>query len=196
MARVTSLNGTDERGVRLQLDRILSSREFSNAERMRRFLQLVVCEALGGRAGDLKEYPIGVAVFDRPASFDPSIDPIVRVEARRLRAKLDNYYQGEGRGDSILIELPKGRYTPRFTPREASPSAPQPGPNVIAVLPFQNVGGSEEGRYFADGLTWELTHRLTAVQGLSVTAWNSAVQAGSVDDPIAAAAKLKAGAAL
>ena len=78
---------------------------------MRRFLQLVVCEALGGRAGDLKEYPIGVAVFDRPASFDPSIDPIVRVEARRLRAKLDNYYQGEGRGDSRSGPMTDSLYT-------------------------------------------------------------------------------------
>jgi len=197
MGRPNSTNGPDNRAICLQLDRILASREFSGAERMRRFLRLVVTETLAGRAGGLKEYAIGIGVFDRPQSFDPGSDPIVRVEARRLRAKLDNYYQGEGRGDSLLIELPKGRYSPRFQPRDGLCCAAQrPGPNVIAVLPFQNLGGSEEGRYFADGLTWELTHRLTAIEGLSVMAWNSAAQAGSGSDPIAAAARLNAAAVL
>jgi serine/threonine-protein kinase len=189
-------NGPDKRAISLQLNRILASREFSGAERMRRFLQLVVTETLDGRAGALKEYVIGVSVFDRSSSFDPGSDPIVRVEARRLRAKLENYYQGEGRGDSVLIELPKGRYSPRFEERNRSTDGQRPGPKVIAVLPFQSLGGSEEGRYFADGLTWELTHRLTAIEGLSVTAWNSAAQAGSGSDPIAAAAKLNASAVL
>jgi serine/threonine-protein kinase len=196
MGRSNSTNGPDNRAIGLQLSRILASREFSCAERMRRFLQLVVTETLGGRAGALKEYVIGVSVFDRPPSFDPGSDPIVRVEARRLRAKLENYYQGEGRGDSILIELPKGRYTPRFEARDTAPSTGRPAPKIITVLPFQNLGGSEEGRYFADGLIWELTHRLTAIVGLSVTAWNSAVQAGSGSDPMAAAATLKAAAVL
>jgi serine/threonine-protein kinase len=196
MGRPNSTSGPDNRAISLQLNRILASREFSGAERMRRFLQLVVTETLGGRAGALKEYVIGVSVFDRPSSFDPGSDPIVRVEARRLRAKLESYYQGEGRGDSVLIELPKGRYSPRFHERNRATDGQRPGPKVIAVLPFQNLGGSEEGRYFADGLTWELIHRLTAIEGLSVTAWNSAAQAGSGSDPIAAAAKLNASAVL
>jgi serine/threonine-protein kinase len=191
-----SSKGPDNRAICLQLERILASREFAGAERMRRFLRLVVTETLAGRPGALKEYVIGVSVFDRPSSFDPGSDPIVRVEARRLRAKLENYYRGEGRGDSILIELPKGRYSPKFEPRNGVSTAERPRPNVIAVLPFQNLGGSEEGRDFAEGLTWELTHRLTAVPGLSVTAWNSAVQAVSGADPMAAAARLKAGAVL
>jgi serine/threonine-protein kinase len=196
MGRSNCANGPDNHAISLQLNRILASREFSGAERMRRFLQLVVTETLAGRAGALKEYVIGLSVFDRPPSFDPGSDPIVRVEARRLRAKLENYYQGEGRGDSVLIELPKGRYSACFRARDAASSGDRPGATVIAVLPFQNVGGSEEGRYFSDGLTWELTHRLTAVEGLSVMAWNSAVQAGSGADPIAAAARLKAAAVL
>jgi serine/threonine-protein kinase len=196
MGRSNSSSGPDSRAISLQLNRILASGEFSGAERMRRFLQLVVTETLGGRAGSLKEYVIGVSVFDRPPSFDPGSDPIVRVEARRLRSKLESYYQGEGRGDSVVIELPKGRYSPRFHARNDATDGQRRGPKVIAVLPFQNLGGSEEGRDFSDGLTWELTHRLTAVDGLSVMAWNSAAQAGTGSDPIAAAAKLNASAVL
>ena len=192
----SNFNFPDARAIRLQLDRILAAREFSGAERMRRFLQLIVSETLAGRGAELKEYAIGVSVFDRLPSFDPATDPIVRVEARRLRAKLEKYYQGEGSGDSVVIELPKGRYSAHFRPREARPAEPAPGGSVIAVLPFQNLGGSEEGRYFSDGLTWELTHHLTAVDGLTVTAWDSASRASSSADPMSAAAKLKATAIL
>ena len=63
---------------------------------MVRFLRLAVERALAGQADELKEYLIGVEVFDRKASYDPRVDPIVRVEARRLRAKLKAYYEGDG----------------------------------------------------------------------------------------------------
>src|SRR5260370_13574784 len=93
--------------VQAQLRRILASREFAASDRMCRFLRLAVTETLKGRSGDLKEYRFGVEVFDRPASFDPGADPIVRVEARRLRAKLAKYYGSDGRYDHIVVELPK-----------------------------------------------------------------------------------------
>ncbi|MBL8294994.1 MAG: tetratricopeptide repeat protein [Bryobacterales bacterium] len=159
-----------QEAIRAQLNRILESVEFRGAGRMRRFLELVVEETLRGRGESLKEYPIGIAVFDRPANFDPSADPIVRVEARRLRAKLENFYAGAGHGDDVIIEIPKGQYAPRI--RTSGPTVER---NSIAVLPFEALGGGEE-RYFADGLTWELIHQLTRVEGLSVVAWNSAEQ--------------------
>ena len=182
----------DVQAIRAQLQRILASSGFVHAERMRRFLQLAVTEALEGRAGQLKEYTIGVSVFDRPPAFDPAVDPLVRVEARRLRAKLEKYYEGEGRGDRIVIELPKGGYAACFRFRETDAPTPAQAPNSIAVLPFQNVGVAPDGQYFSDGLTWELIHQLTRVEGISVVAWNSAAQVRESSDVLSAGARLKA----
>ncbi|MFL6354181.1 MAG: tetratricopeptide repeat protein [Bryobacteraceae bacterium] len=167
----------DPGSVRAQLRRILASREFAASDRMCRFLRLAVTETLEGRSHELKEYRFGVEVFDRPASFDPGADPIVRVEARRLRAKLAEYYGNEGRYDDIVVELPKGRYVPSFRRRE--PPNPEPvsrGASRIAVLPFADLTGATDGSCFGDGLTWELIHGLTRIEGLSVVAWNSAAQ--------------------
>ena len=105
--------------IRSCLDRILGSSQFVRSERMIRFLRFAVEELLAGRAGRLKEYAIGVEVFDRGDSFDPRVDPIVRVEARRLRAKLREYYEHEGRLESLRIDLPRGGYVPRVAPVEA-----------------------------------------------------------------------------
>lgn len=143
---------------------------------MCRFLRFAVERALDGRGGELKEYLVGVEIFDRDESFDPRVDPIVRVEARRLRAKLKSYYEKEGREDSLRIELPTGGYTPRFCPRqEEAPPAPA-APGTIAVLPFVNLSPEPENEYFSDGLTEELIHALTKLEGLRVVAWNSAAK--------------------
>ena len=111
--------------IRSCLDRVLGSPQFVRSERMIRFLRFAVEELLAGRADLLKEYPIGVEVFDRGESFDPRVDPIVRVEARRLRAKLREYYESEGRLETLRIDLPKGGYIPRVAPVEVAvlPSA-------------------------------------------------------------------------
>src|SRR5262245_64390293 len=75
--------------VKAQLQRVLTSPQFSKAERLGRFLRVIVEESLEGHAGALKEHRIGVDVYERGAAFDPRIDPIVRVQAAKLRAKLD-----------------------------------------------------------------------------------------------------------
>jgi TolB-like protein/Flp pilus assembly protein TadD len=98
------------------------------------------------------------------------------VEARRLRSKLKAYYDGEGRGDALLIELPKGRYAPRFRARSVTPGAATVSENTIAVLPFANLSAEAENEYFSDGLTEELIHALTKVDGLRVVAWSSAAR--------------------
>ena len=105
---------------REQLDRVLASATFRQVDRLKRFLSFVVTETLAGRGDQLKEYVIGVQVFDKDASFDPRADPIVRVQARRLRARLVRYYREEGGSDVVLIELPKGGYTPVFKNRDAA----------------------------------------------------------------------------
>jgi adenylate cyclase len=116
--------------VREQLDRVLASREFAGTERLRRFLRYIVEQALAGDGAGFKEYAIGTAVYDRPESFDPRVDSIVRVEAGRLRTKLNEYYNGAGLADPWRITMPKGSYVPVFdarnstTPEPAISSAP------------------------------------------------------------------------
>ena len=100
--------------IRLQLDRLLASVGFANAERMSGFLRYVVERSIAGESDQLKEYVIGVAVFGRDEQYDPRLDSIVRVEARRLRTKLDEYYAGSGRHDPIVIGMRRGAYVPDF----------------------------------------------------------------------------------
>jgi len=108
--------------VRAQLGKILTSPRFVRSERSSRLLCFVVEKTLLGDADQIKEYVLGVEVLGRGDSFNPQLDPIARVEAGRLRKKLDAYYQTEGRNDSIRIELPKGRYVPAFSKREPPPA--------------------------------------------------------------------------
>src|SRR5690349_11377959 len=102
----------DTDNVRLQLAKILASPEFVNAERLSHFLRFVVDKNQAGEGNHLKEYVIGIEVYGRNQLFDPRTDSIVRVEAGRLRQKLERYYHHEGLRDPIVISLPKGRYTP------------------------------------------------------------------------------------
>jgi adenylate cyclase len=111
-----------EADVRLQLERLLASAAFVNAGRMSRFLKFVVEKTLAGEGDRLKEYVVGVEVFDRDTAYDPRVDSIVRVEAARLRSKLAEYYASDGREDSIILSLPKGGYAP-FIKLEERPAA-------------------------------------------------------------------------
>jgi adenylate cyclase len=113
--------------VRRQLQRILDSPAFEASERRRRFLNYVVDEFLAGRADRLKGYAIATDVFGRDESFDPQTDPVVRLEARRLRRALEHYYLTAGRNDPIRIEIPKGGYVPICERRE-QPSLGSPAP--------------------------------------------------------------------
>jgi TolB-like protein/tetratricopeptide (TPR) repeat protein len=167
----------DHVAIRKQLDRILSHPLFVRSERMGRFLRLAVERTLAGGAGELKEYLLGVEVFDRKPSYDPRVDPIVRVEARRLRSKLQAYYGGDGRDDPIVFEFAKGAYAPRIRWKgEPAAAASAPAAPTVAVLPFANLSGSSDYDYFSDGLTEELIHALTKVNGMRVVAFNSAVR--------------------
>ena len=100
--------------VRAQLKKIVASPGFFRAARMQRFLTFIVEGRLDGKHNpeELKESVVGMAVFDRHAAYDPKSDPVVRVEARRLRSKLEEYYEGPGKDDDVRINLPKGSYMP------------------------------------------------------------------------------------
>lgn len=166
------------------LDKILANSIFSQAERQQRFLRYVVTETLAGRAEKLKGYTIGVEVFDREPSFDPAVDAIVRVEAARLRAKLREYYDVEGRTDPVRFELPKGNYAIHIERQgEGPPQAQSSGATVppqpiedrpsLAVLPFTNMSSDPEQEYFADGFTDCLTTEVSRLSGLFVISRHS-----------------------
>jgi len=104
----------DQEAIRHQLDRILHSGPFHQSRRRQRFLEYIVSETLAGRAERLKGYNVALEVFDRPETFDPVVDPVVRIEAARLREKLREYYETEGRSDRVRIDLPKGAYAPHI----------------------------------------------------------------------------------
>jgi hypothetical protein len=97
------------------LEDVCASRVFSHSERMIRFLRFVVERKLAGEHQDIREFVIGMEVFDRARDYDPKIDTIVRVEARRLRKKLEAYYAGPGAGDQVRIDVPRPGYAPVFT---------------------------------------------------------------------------------
>src|SRR4051795_4565922 len=126
--------------VREHLERILASPTFQQGDRLKRFLKFIVLEAVAGRRHELKEYVIGVQVFGKEETFDPRADPIVRVQARRLRARLVRYYREEGGDDALVVELPKGGYAPVFKTRGASGrrsiGPTLAGQNTIAVQPL------------------------------------------------------------
>ena len=118
---------TDPTGARRQLERVLASPGFLRNERMSRFLRFLTDRHLEGSDNHLKESVIAVEVFGRKPDHDPSQDSIVRTEASRLRARLAEYYVGEGKDDGIVIELPKGGYIPVFRLRDpaSQPTLPR-----------------------------------------------------------------------
>lgn len=165
-----------DKAVRQQLTRILASRTFSQVDRLKRFADFIVIETVEGRGGDLKEYVIGVQVFGKEAAFDPRTDPIVRVQARRLRTRLERYYQDEGNSDEIVVDLPKGGYAPVFKPRGEAPAARRSltaalvGRNTVAVLPWADYSAGGTLDYFCRGLRDETVQALTSLKALKVVA--------------------------
>src|SRR6187455_3064134 len=147
-----------EREVRDQIERITTSVAFRTSDRLKHFITFVASQELQGKGDNLKEYAVGVQVFGRESSFDPRTDPVVRVQARRLRARLERYYREEGQDDEILVDLPKGGYAPVFRRREVSQTArPQTGPapqrNTLAVQPIADLTPKGALDRFCAGLT-------------------------------------------
>lgn len=104
--------------VMAALDRVVASSVFRASPQIASFLTFVVKAVLDGKGDRIKGYTIGVEVLRREATFDPQNDPIVRVEATRLRRALDRYYSGPGQTDSVVISLPRGSYVPVFRHRD------------------------------------------------------------------------------
>lgn len=177
-ARADAQSKVQNKEIEDALRRVLGSEQFTRTGRLSRFLSHVVNEALAGRDDRLGGYAIGLDVFDRPEDFDPSVDTIVRVEARRLRQSLRNYYLESGADDPVEISVPTGSYAPVFRARNvqveverkkqtARPREVRRGPTV-AVLPFDNFSPDQSESYFANGLTEQLIASLARFRELSV----------------------------
>jgi len=122
----TQVHGTAELGsqppeeIQKQLGKIIHSKIFRHCSALQRLLQYLVARAITDPYGEIKEYTIGVEVFDRGQNYDPQTDTIVRVQIHRLRQKVREYYESEGTNDPIIVEIPKGHYIPSFEIRSAA----------------------------------------------------------------------------
>jgi hypothetical protein len=136
---VLSGQETDYRAaIETQLSRMCSAALFRRKPRVRSFLEFTVRQTLDNQHAKLKEYSIAVEVFHRPEDFDPRLDSIVRVEARRLRATVERYYETEGREDLIVIRYRRGSYIPAFETRDEQSAATNP---ALADALLRGAGG-------------------------------------------------------
>jgi adenylate cyclase len=166
-AHATTFATPDRDAVIGQLERILSSGDFDASPRSRAFLSFIVEEALVGRQDHLTQSVIATRVFGRRENFDPTVDPIVRIQAGRLRRSLERYYLLSGADDSVRIELPRGTYVPgarwgdrapvRSADAVASGGPRDPGgwPTVVVSL-FETDDGTPELQAAANQLKEEL----------------------------------------
>ncbi len=215
--RRTGWSESDRQAIQEQLSRILASPQFALSDRRQRFLRYLLEETLAGHGPQLKGYTVGVEVFGKPSSFDPNIDPAVRIEAGRLRDKLREFYEGAGRNDPIHIELPKGSYALEVhirgeqpepkpalpasvtriagerlkadTPAAAQPSSHRTEMPSLAVLPFVNMSSEPDQEYFADGLTDNLITDLSKVSGLFVISRHTSFAYKATQKPLAEIAR-------
>ena len=130
--------------VQAALARILASTAFRSSPQLGAFLRFVVEAVLSGRGAQLKGYTIGVEALGRDPRFNPQVDPIVRVEATRLRRAMERYYAGAGSDDPVVIDLPRGTYVPTFLRRRAASS--RPGGASPAKTPFAFFHQRTSGR--------------------------------------------------
>jgi hypothetical protein len=140
----------DRAAVHAELERVLSDAHFSSSKRYPSFLRFVVSNTLAGHTDLLKERVLGLEVFGRPANYDTTTDPIVRVTAAEIRKRLEQYYHEAGHDGEIRILLPAGSYVPQFCqPLQAGPGAGAPEILDVAITPANNaastVGGSGVG---------------------------------------------------
>ena len=162
---VTSWNSDEIAVIKECLAAMLKSDLFVHSERQSRFLEYIVEKTLAGEDKKIKQYSIGIDVFDRDDSFDPAIDSIVRVEAGRLRAKLREYYSNPDSVDEVQVVMRKGKYIVDFqfhnsVNTKASSSKGRLNKvdekPVIAVLAFNNTSGDSSQEYFTDGISEDI----------------------------------------
>jgi TolB-like protein len=188
-----------EPAIREQLARLLRSPIFVRSERLGRFLRFIVEHVIGGNQNCLKEYVIGSEVYDRKPPYHPSQDSIVRTEARRLRGKLMEYYETEGKDDPVYVYLRPGSYIPVFKYKEAPVSVQSDADSndpfsllktsaiAIAILPFHDISGSPLSSMYARGLPDELAYALMQTEGCKIMSPASMAHFSAQEHDVAAA---------
>lgn len=152
--------------IQMALGRLLAWPDIARSPQLGRFLAYIVQRTLEGNEQAIKAYSIAVDVFGRPADFDPQADPIVRVQARRLRALLDDYYGGPGAGDVMQIHLPVGRYIPEFTAAQG-----QSEPVARTVAPAMPTSRGPRTRYNVSWLISAAGVLAVAAAAYGLNAW-------------------------
>jgi TolB-like protein len=187
-----------ETAIRLQLERIVESKIFVQSERLSRFLRFIVEHVLRGDQNCLKEYVIGSEVYDRKPPYHPSQDSIVRTEGRRLRSKLREYYEAEGKDDPVYVYLRPGSYIPAFQYRDALIGArnktdihdqillPKSSGVAIAILPFSDLSGNSISSAYARGIPDEFAYILMRTKGYRVISPSITAHLNTRDQDIAA----------
>ena len=182
MQELHTSENLSEQEVRAELDRLLQSAPFLQSGRLGRFLRFAIENALAGNTDQLKEYVIGTEVYDRKPPYHPSQDSIVRTEARRLRAKLKEYYESEGKQNPVFIYFRPGTYVPVFrrndnraepSSRAASPESEllvKGGGVAVAVLPFVDLSNRPLSALCAQAVTEELIDGMAHADGIRVIA--------------------------
>ena len=166
--------------IREQMDRILNSPEFNATKTQKAFLKYVVEKTLAGRTDEIKGYAVATEVFGRQEDFDQATDPIVSVQANKLRRALERYYLVAGQNDSIRVDIPKGTYVPSFrhhnkatgekTFHDDKPAGARAGsiwPSLV-VQPFVNLSGDPDFEHVGAAIASEIVLEITRYQEIHV----------------------------
>ena len=173
--------------VEEELERIFCDPHFTESAILKKFLSFIIQETIQGRSNCLKEYTIAINVLEKPLSFNPQENGIVRIHAGRLRRALNEYYSDMGRNDNIVITIPKGKYVPVFAnrsnPMEAAIierdlddetfPAEDGDEMVLAIFPFTCTTKTGPAHSFAEGLCLQLNSTLMHLDQISVIAYQA-----------------------
>ena len=185
---MSSHNGILQKDIEEALELICASSVFAPAPRMQQLLRFLVNETLQGRAYQLKAYTIALAVFGRDEHFNPQLDPVVRVEMRRLRGKLKEFYS-RSEPLKIMIIIPKGGYIPEFMSGNSPGGADfqdqssqimhfarRNAKTFVIVIPFEDLSPERDKDFFAASVTSDITVALAKLPGISVAGYGYARQ--------------------
>ena len=165
--------------IQQQVERILSSEEFQATKQQRDFFRFIIKETLAGRSQKIKGYLVATEVFGRSSAFDTNTDPIVSIQANKLRRALERYYLITGDQDPILINIPKGGYVPVFTKQNVLNSGIPPvcqkseeemdsGWPSVLILPFQNMTGEKDNHIIGTSFASELATEIACIEEIKV----------------------------
>jgi len=165
--------------IRQELQKIIASPEFHATRQQRDFLTFVIVETLAGRSDNLKGYTVATQALGRAKDFNASVDPIVSIQANKLRRALERYYFVDGRLDPIRIDIPKGAYIPTFIKRDVAeihtaedalaeePVLENSFPTIM-ILPFKNLTGDSEQDFLGSGISTELAIEVSSFESVQV----------------------------